>query len=673
MNKELLIFLRILYPYYAITMRILTGFLSLLLTGWTFGQCAYDNIYLQDATPVSCPGTTTVSCMNGGQYVTLDVVNGMFYTVTTCGNGAFDTQLTIYNSTGTTALGYNDDACGLQSTISFTATGTGTVHILLDEYNCLNSGSCADLTITCDQPIQFDSSNLPIVVINTENGVSIPDSPKVNATMGIIYNGPGVRNYMTDPFNEFSGDIGIELRGSSSQSFPKKQYGLETRDPWGNSHDVTIFNMAYDNDWVLFAPYSDKSLIRNVMAYEMGWDTEQYAPRTQLCEVVLNGSYDGVYVFTEKIKRKDGKVGMYDLEPGDISGNEITGDYIVKVDKMTGGGVPAWTSPYEPFPGAGTTIKYQLHDPELDSLVPVQLNYIQNYITDFETAVDGVNFADPVLGYRPYIDVESFIDFILVNEVSKNVDGYRISTYLHKLRINEGGKFRAGPLWDFNLAYGNANYCQGGNTSGWELDFNQVCPGGLANPFYWQKLVQDPEFAHEMNCRYQELRLGAWHTDSLMARIDTLAAYIDEAQQRNFQRWPILGTYVWPNNFIGSTYAEEVNYLKTWLTDRLIWMDQNMFSACPDLGVENEYLDDLNIITYPNPASGELHFNIEVENGLEVEVLDQFGHVILKDELSAVKDYIAVDELADGMYIYVIRLSSGVVKTGKFSVIKTNK
>ena len=157
--------------------------------------------------------------------------------------------------------------------------------------------------------------------------------------MGIIYNGEGVRNYMTDPFNEFDGNIGIELRGSSSQMFPKKQWGLETRDNFGNRNDVTLFNMAYDNDWILYAPYSDKSLIRNVMAYQMGRDLGGYAPRTKLCEVVLNGDYHGVYVLTEKIKRKDGKVGTNDVKPQDISGNELTGDYVIKIDKTTSGGV----------------------------------------------------------------------------------------------------------------------------------------------------------------------------------------------------------------------------------------------------------------------------------------------------------------------------------------------
>jgi hypothetical protein len=518
---------------------------------------------------------------------------------------------------------------------------------------------------------QFTDSNLPIVVINTAGGVAIPDSPKVPATMGIIYNGEGVRNYLTDPFNEYYGNIGIEVRGSSSQGFPKKQYGLETRDGFGNAQDVSVFNMAFDNDWVLFAPYSDKSLMRNALAYEMGWQTGQYAPRTQFCEVVLNGSYDGVYIFTEKIKRKDGKVGTDDVDPNDNTFNQISGDYIFKVDKTTSGGVVAWTSPFPHYTGASTYTRFQLHDPDLDSLSTAQFNYLKDYVTDFETALMGSNFTDPVLGYEPWINVESFADFMLVNEVSKNVDGYRISTFLHKLRLSEGGKLWAGPLWDFNLAFGNADYCQGGWTTGWEIYFYQVCSGGsLQNPPWWERLVQDPDFAHLLNCRYQELRLGAWHTDTLMNRIDEIATYLDESQQRNFQRWPILGTYVWPNNFVGITYYQEVGYLKSWLTDRLTWMDNNMFGSCNDLGIADE--DKFVASLIPNPAKEtvQISFNDEMKDGT-LYLSENTGKIVKKViDINTKNIQIDLNDLESGIYFYTVRNGSGESSSGKLSIIK---
>ncbi|MDG1333919.1 MAG: CotH kinase family protein [Crocinitomicaceae bacterium] len=502
-------------------------------------------------------------------------------------------------------------------------------------------------------PFVLSSSDLPIVVINTAGGATIPNEPKIDATMGIIYNGEGVINSVSDPFNEFDGNIGIEIRGSSSSGFPKKQWGLETRDPSGNKMDVSIFDMAYDNDWILQAPYSDKSLMRNVLTYKMGWDTDRYAPRTKFCEVVLNGEYQGVYVFMEKIKRKDGKVGIDDVTPLDTQGNGLTGDYIFKVDKLTAGGQVAWTSPYLTF-SSFSTIDIQLHDPKLDSLVPVQLSYLQNTVTAFETALISPNFADPVSGYDPYIDRGSFIDFILVNEFGKNVDGYRISTFLHKLRLSEGGQIVAGPLWDFNLAFGNANYCQGGNTDGWEIDFNSYCGGGLNNPFWFERLTQDPNFANEMNCRWRDLRAGKWHTDTLMAYIDQQAAILDQGQARNFQKWQVLGTYLWPNNFVGNTYAEEIAYLKTWVTDRANWMDANMFGSCSNWSVEE--IQSTQVRVFPNPADSYVLFEFtELIGDGTLELFDHSGKLVQTTSIqNAYQTEIDLTQFANGVYTYRI-------------------
>ncbi len=646
--------------------------LSLILTLSVSGQCPFDNTFTMNATPATCPGSFTVNCMNGGEYVTVDLVAGMEYTFSTCGGTSWDTQISIYDVSGTIGLGYNDDNCGTQSEIVAVAQASISVHILLDEYSCQNTGLCATLTISCaipPPPLTIDSTNLPIVVINTVGSAPIPNDPKIDATMGIIYNGPGIMNYLTDPFNEFNGNIGIERRGSSSGGFSKKQWGLETRDPSGNKTEVSIFDMAYDNDWVLYAPYSDKSLLRNVLSYKMGWDTDRYAPRTKLCEVFLNGEYQGVYVFTEKIKRKDGKVGNNDVETTDLSGNELTGDYILKVDKLTAGGQVAWTSPFPPYLGAPGFIKMQVHDPDLDSLAPVQLSYIESAVTAFETALNGPNFADPVLGYAPFIDKGSFIDFMLVNEFGKNVDGYRISSFYYKKRLSDGGEIVAGPLWDFNLAWGNANYCDGGNTSGWEIDFYNFCGGGgLQNPFWWEKLVQDPSFAHDMNCRWQEMRMGEWHTDTLMAYIDSMAAYLEDAQQRNFQKWSVLGTYLWPNNFVGATYAEEIGYLKTWITDRATWMDANMFGVCNDLAINEN--NEVVYRVFPNPAKELVNFEFPylIIKG-QINILDAMGRIVSKHIISnSYNAQIAVGKLPSGMYTYKIIESTGHSTAGKLSV-----
>lgn len=501
-------------------------------------------------------------------------------------------------------------------------------------------------------PVILEISNLPIVIITTIDGVPVDDDPKVSALMGIINNETGLNN-VTDPFNEFYGLIGIEQRGSSSGSFPKKAYGLETRAPDSTNYNVSIFDWPIDNDWILYAPYSDKSLIRNVLTYKLGNEMGEYAPRTELVEVVLNGDYIGVYVFMERIKQNPGRVNIDKMEPTDISGNDLTGGYIVKVDKTTGGGIVAWTSPYAQAAPAWGAVRYQMHDPEIEEMHPNQLDYIETYITDFETALDGPEFDDPVDGYRPYINVQSFIDFMLINEVSRNVDGYRISTFLHKERQSEGGKLNAGPLWDFNLAWGNANYCAGGETDGWEIYFNSVCGGGgdLNNPFWWNRLVEDETFTHELNCRWQALRMTTLHTDTILAFVDEMETYLADAAERNFQRWPVLSTYVWPNNFVGDTYAEEMGYLRDWTTERLEWMDDNMFGSCEDLSVTEQVLQPITI--YPNPTKGEseLIFSETIQNG-QLIIKKITGQTILTVALNNVNRYtIDLSTYAPALYL----------------------
>jgi hypothetical protein len=541
--------------------------------------------------------------------------------------------------------------------VSSSSSDISARYFLLAGMNNSSNSFNASLPTWFTPPFEFYESTLPIVVINTY-GVTIPDEPKIDAEMGIIFNGDGQINTITDPFNEFSGLIAIESRGSSSQSFPAKSYGLETRGPDSVNYNVSIFNWPIDNDWILYAPYTDKSLIRNVLTYQWGNDMGRWAPRTKLCELVVNEEYMGIYVMMERIKTNPGRVNINPLLPQDTLDNELTGGYIIKVDKTTGGGVIAWTSPY--LAGAPSTIniQYQMHDPDLSVLHPAQLNYIQNHITDWETALSGNSFTDPIDGYSPYMDVNSFIDFFLINEITKNVDGYRISSFLYKERFSEGGKIVAGPLWDFNIALGNANYCYGQNTDGWASDFNEYCAGGLDVPFWWNRLLEDPVYAQKARCRWEQLRSSSFHTDSLMAQIDTLASQLAVPAERHYVRWPILGTYVWPNNFIGNTYAEEIDYLKTWLTQRLDWMDNNMFgdSCSIDMGIENQQWKN-SIQLFPNPASHACNVQFSENQLFEKLILyNTYGQVVDQYNITDRRSFeIPMQHLASGVYHVVIK------------------
>lgn len=408
------------------------------------------------------------------------------------------------------------------------------------------------------------SSDLPLVFIDT-GGQSIRDDPRIGANMRIVNNGPGNRNEVTDPATDYDGPITIEWRGSTSQGFPKKQYGFETQDAAGENHNVSLLGMPAENDWILNAPYSDKSLIRNVLAYDLGNALGRYAPRTRFCEVFLNGTYQGVYVLMEKIKRDTNRVNVAQIDATVTAGDALTGGYILKIDKFTGSGGDGWDSVVE---AEGYMNPYYQYDyPEASDLNDSQKEYIQQVVSDFETSL----MADDS-SYQNIVDTGSFVDFMIVQEVSRNVDAYRLSTFMHKYRDSAGGLLHMGPLWDFNLGFGNADYRAGFETSGWA--FNEE------TPFWWPRLLEDPVFIGELRCRWEQLREGVLSDQSIISRLESYESEIFESQERNFRRWPILGEHVWPNYYVGESHAQEMDYLENWLLNRLEWLDSNIPGTC---------------------------------------------------------------------------------------------
>ncbi len=521
------------------------------------------------------------------------------------------------------------------------------------------------------QSPSFTSSNLPILVINT-SGQTIVDEPKITASMGIIDNGPGVRNNITDPFNNYEGKIGIEIRGSSSQSFPKKQYGIELRDAAGTGISAPLLGMPAEEDWVLFAPYNDKSLMRDVLAYKLGRDLGWYAPRTRFCEVVINQQYQGVYVLIEKIKRDKNRVDINKLNPDEISGDDLTGGYIIKIDKQTGSGNGGWTSQFTPPNRNGTqTIFYQYDYPKAADITSQQKNYIRDFMSTFESSLNSTSYADPVIGYARYIDVTSFIDFYIANEVSKNVDGYRLSTYLHKQKDSDGGKLIMGPIWDFNLGFGNADYCTKGNPEGWVTNFNTLCNGDFwLIPFWWNRLNQDAGYRSKMAARWTALRADKFQTSKIINYIDSLYTVLNaESQQRNFQRWPVLGTYVWPNYYVGSSFQDEVAWLKTWITNRLNWMDANMPKV---ITAAEEGVSDFNVSAFPNPFEQDITIEYTLTNpgSFTVELFDVMGKSIItggesRDQPGTYQLTIPAERFAAGIYYYRASSGNSTPVTGK--------
>lgn len=428
---------------------------------------------------------------------------------------------------------------------------------------------------------ELEESNLPIIIINTEQ--CIPDAEKISGTMGIIDNGQGMINHVGDAFNGYYGRIGIETRGHSTQMFPKKSYSMETRNSVGEDLKVSLLGMPKESDWILYAPYSDKSMLRNAVSFELGHKMNDiYCSRTVFCELVLNNDYKGVYILMEKIKRDSSRVNISKLKPDELTGDDVTGGYILAVDWRDDDfvyGFDGWKSnPSPPYPGA-MNITFQHFYPEPIDLADAQRNYIRSYITRAENALTGDNFSSTDQGYHKYFDVPSFIDLMLLNELSKEVDKYRLSQYFFKDKDSKGGKLFAGPAWDFNLGYGNVDYWAPGiDYKGWI--YPDIHTYDYSIMFWWKRLMEDTYFQNLAKTRWHDLRQNVFSDASISTVIDSLLSHIDTAKERNYQRWNILGTYVWPNyNWYNNDFDDEVAYFENFLFKRLHWMDNNLFGT----------------------------------------------------------------------------------------------
>ncbi len=500
--------------------------------------------------------------------------------------------------------------------------------------------------------------------------------------MGIIDNGAGEWNHLSDPWNDYNGKIGIEIRGSSSQQFPKKQYAVETRDSLGNDLNASLLDMPRESDWILYAVYNDKTLLRDVLAFKLSNELGMYGSRSRYCELVLNGNYCGVYILLEKIKRDRNRVDIATLDLDDVSGDSLTGGYIIKIDKWDGEVNAGWPSDYRSV--TGSTIYYQYHYPKPTDIQTAQKDYIQQYIDTVETVLAGAQWNDPQNGYRRYLNVESFVDYFLQIELAKNVDGFRLSAFLYKDRNDNDPLLTMGPIWDFTIAYGNADYYGCQNSDGWWIDdFEQIGSGDYSQiPFYWKKLRGDPYFASRVKCRWLELRDTYFSVDRIHNYIDSLAAVLEEPQQRNFQKWPILSNYpyIWPCPQVADqTYPGHVAYLKTWIQDRIAWLDQNMIGDCSlevETGDTNSPGQFQLYQNYPNPfnATTTISFNLATAGDVSIGIYDLAGRevlTLLAGEMAAGDHTVrySANGLSSGVYLYQMK-SAGFSQVKKMILIK---
>lgn len=504
----------------------------------------------------------------------------------------------------------------------------------------------------------FTESNLPIVVIDN-GGLPIPDEPKMPAYMRIVDHPGGQLNHPGDPGDTYDGNIGIEIRGASSAWYPQTPYAITTRDSAGADQNVHLFGFPKEHDFCLLSFWNDKGLLRNPLAFKISQEMGDYAPRFRWVELVLNGQYEGIYLFCEKIKRDKHRVDIAKLDTGDVAGVSLTGGYMFKTDYWTGS--DSWTGTHHPIDHPDVSYQWVYYYPKPEDLVPAQAAYLQQYVDQAENALYSPDFDHPDVGWRQYIDPASFIDYLIVNELSRNNDGYKKSCFYYKDRDDKDGRIKMGPVWDFDWAWKNIDECPmyaATDGSGWSYKIND-CGPDVNSPGWVVRLMQDASFKQDLRCRWQSLRDSTLNKSYLFAYIDSVALYLEAAQLRHFQRWQILGQdngAPEPPPY-PTTYAGEVSKLKNWIAIRLNWLDAHVPGACPVSATHDTAENDRSWSLSPNPAADYLEVRFTGKIPLEsLKVFDALGRGIPVGVLSTGEQSfkLKTQELRPGVYLILL-------------------
>jgi subtilisin-like proprotein convertase family protein len=517
-------------------------------------------------------------------------------------------------------------------------------------------------------PAVFSTTNLPIVIINT-NGGTIADT-SINATMQIIDNGAGYLNNITDTPNDYNGNIAIRYRGHYSLTLPQKPYKIETLDAAFVSQDVSILGMLVENDWVFIPNYNDKVFMRNTLPYTIFSEMGHYATKSKYCEVVLDGSYQGIYLLAENIKRDKNRVDIAKLEINENSGINLTGGYIIKNDYWSS--TDSWLLNYHPIDHPNIDVHLVYDYPKPEEITTEQKSYIQTFVNNFESALYSSTYTSPITGYRKYMDTNSFVDYLIVNELSRNVDGFKKSSYFNKDKDPATGisKLKMGPVWDFDWAWKNINECYFGATdgSGWSYKINDC--GDVGSPGWFVRLMQDPSFQTEFHCRWVNLRKNNLSNAALFKYIDETALYLDNAQKRHFEKWGNLGQNTGAPEIENdpTTFAGQISKFKSWITLRLSWLDANIpgnLSTCT-LSTQDEEINESKVVLYPNPTKE--YFIIQmpdlVQNvAIEITIIDMLGRTINQFYSHKSGDKISVTNYSKGTYIVKVKYMNKVYQS----------
>ena len=372
-------------------------------------------------------------------------------------------------------------------------------------------------------------TGLPIIYLQTDSFLPIDSKDDYILGDAWIDGGRGFDDFEESPMK-------IRGRGNSTWEFPKKPFQMKLDDK------AEFLGMPKDKKWLFLAEYADKTMLRNKIAYEMGYISNlDWTPQARFAEVFINGEYNGTYNVTQKVEESNNRVALGD-----------TG-YLLELDQLERLDFD------DVYFESTATDKFivNIKEPSLE-YDSEQYSYIVNLIGDFESALFGANFTSESNGYRQYIDIDSFVDWFLISEITKNVDSMFFSSIY--LNVIPGEQIKMGPLWDFDLAFGNVDYADSRYPEGWWVKYN---------PWY-ERLFQDPYFVAKVKERFEYFNNNQ---DLIINKIDSYSEQLKWAQEENDDKWQTMGVFVWPNPVVFDTYQEEVDNMKSWYSTRMSWLE----------------------------------------------------------------------------------------------------
>ena len=392
--------------------------------------------------------------------------------------------------------------------------------------------------------VKFSDNGIAALYLNT-NGTAITSKDVyVTGTLKLVGNFKDVL---------FDGKTEVKGRGNSTWDMPKKPYRIKL------DKKASLLGMPENKNWVLLANYADKSLIRNEVAFSLSRSIGRpFTVASRFVELYLNGSYLGSYQLTQQVKEGPGLVDIEEQQEGTTSLPDLSGGYLIEQDLFANGEpVYFYTAKRMPF-----VIKY----PDEDKINQQQKDYIKNHFQKLEDALYAANFTDPINGYRKYFDVNSYVDYYIVNEVIGNPDAFR-STYLFKKRNDD--KIYTGPIWDFDKAANNDNRLGD--------QVNGLMSNSAFEPKIWfKRLMMDQSFRQRIRSRWNELKPKIQALPAVLAPLEKKLAV---SQVRNFTKWDILKKQSYLELVVSGSYDGEVLYLRNFLNNHIAWLDTKFNSS----------------------------------------------------------------------------------------------